>query len=47
MNAMAREVDFGKLEPHALETMGPRGDHKSPFVFEPMRRKMHLPESEQ
>ncbi len=46
MNVMAREVDFGRLEPHGIPQMGPRGGHKTSFVFEPMRRKMHIPGSE-
>ena len=49
LNAMAREVDFEKLKAEAveLEPKGPRGGHKTPFVFEPMRRKMHVPGSDQ
>lgn len=47
MNAMAREVDFGKIEPYAPKSNGPRGGHQTPFVFEPMRRKLHLQGSEQ
>ncbi|KAK3671719.1 hypothetical protein LTR78_008452 [Recurvomyces mirabilis] len=49
LNAMAREVDFEKLRSEAVapEAKGPRGGHKTPFVFEPMRRKMHVPGSDQ
>ncbi|KAK1051704.1 hypothetical protein LTR33_014537 [Friedmanniomyces endolithicus] len=46
LNAMAREVDFGRLEPHQLPQMGPRGGHKRSFVFDPTRRKMHMPGSQ-
>ncbi|KAK3115079.1 hypothetical protein LTR53_005945 [Teratosphaeriaceae sp. CCFEE 6253] len=47
LNAMARDIDFDNLEPHALPLQGPRGGHETPFVFAPMRRKTHVPESEQ
>ena len=44
---MAREVDFAKFERPAVPAKGPKGGHKTPFVFEPMRRKAHVPGSEQ
>ncbi|KAK5137031.1 hypothetical protein LTR08_001040 [Meristemomyces frigidus] len=47
LNAMAREVDFEKVEAPELKTYGPAGGHKTPFAFEPMRRKMHLRGPEQ
>jgi len=47
LNAMAREVDFGKIEAPVVKQQGPRDGHKTPFVFAPMRRKMHIPGSEQ
>ncbi|KAK5118620.1 hypothetical protein LTR85_008085 [Meristemomyces frigidus] len=47
LNAMAREVDFSKIEPPAPKSKGPHGGHQTPFVFEPMRRKLHLRGSEQ
>ncbi|KAK4889858.1 hypothetical protein LTR27_011371 [Elasticomyces elasticus] len=47
LNAMAREVDLSKIEPHAMPSYGPRGGHKTPFAFEAMRRKMHMQESPQ
>ena len=43
LNAMAREIDFDKIEAPALAATGPQGGHKTPFLFEPMRRKLHLP----
>ena len=44
---MARDVDFDKMEAPELKTYGPAGGHKTPFVFEPMRRKMYLRGPEQ
>jgi hypothetical protein len=43
LNAMARDVDFSKIEPPKAMDVGPHGGHDTPFVFEPMRRKAHLP----
>jgi hypothetical protein len=42
LNAMARDVDFDKLEPAKMPFKGPQGGHKSPFAFDPMRRKAHV-----
>ena len=39
---MARDVDFEKIEAPEMKVYGPAGGHETPFVFEPMRRKMHL-----
>lgn len=47
LNAMAREVDFDKLEPKKMPFKGPQGGHKSPFAFDPMRRKAHVFDSDQ
>ena len=47
LNAMAREVDFDKLEPHKMLAKGPQGGHKTPFTFNPMRRKAHVFGSDQ
>lgn len=41
---MAKDVDFDEIEPQGLAFQGPRGGHQTPFVFEPTRRKMHVPE---
>ena len=47
LNAMAKDVDFSKIEAPKPKVIEPRGAHQSPFVFEPMRRKLHLPGSDQ
>jgi hypothetical protein len=47
LNAMAKEVDFDKIEPPKMPTKGPQGGHKSPFLFDPMRRKAHVDGSDQ
>ena len=39
---MAKEVDFDKIEPPKMPFKGPQGGHKSPFLFDPMRRKAHV-----
>lgn len=44
---MAREVDFEKLEPPAMPEKGPMGGHKTPFAFDPMRRRAHVEGSDQ
>lgn len=46
LNAM-REIDFSKTEKPMVGEKGPHGGHQTPFVFSPMRRKLHLPSSEQ
>lgn len=46
LNAMAREVDFDKLEPPEMPFKGPQGGHQSPFAFDPMRRKAHVFDSD-
>lgn len=47
LNAMARNVDFDKFEPPVMPSKGPQGGHKSPFAFDPMRRKAHVEGSDQ
>ncbi|KAM0713922.1 hypothetical protein Q7P37_010884 [Cladosporium fusiforme] len=47
LNAMAREVDFDKLERPEMPKAGPIGGHKTPFAFDPMRRKAHVEGSDQ
>ena len=47
LNAMAKEVDFDRLEPPKMPFKGPQGGHKSPFAFDPMRRKAHVFDSDQ
>jgi len=47
LNTMAREVDFEKLGPQSEVYHGPRGGHRTPMVFESMRRRMHIPGREQ
>jgi hypothetical protein len=47
LNAMAREVDFDKFERPTMPFKGPQGGHKSPFAFDPMRRKAHVFDSDQ
>ena len=47
LNAMAKEVDLDKIEAPKMPEKGPEGGHKTPMIFEPMRRKMHIPGSEQ
>jgi hypothetical protein len=47
LNAMARDIDFSEIEPPKAMDVGPHGGHETPFVFEPMRRKAHLPGSAQ
>ena len=42
LNAMAKDVDFEKTESLSPAYKGPVGGHETPFVFEPMRRKLHL-----
>jgi uncharacterized protein len=45
---MARNVDFEKMQHPNLNTPhGPHGGHKTPFLFEPMRRRAHVAGSEQ
>ena len=44
---MARDVDFDKLEPYKMQAKGPQGGHKTPFTFNPMRRKAHVFGSDQ
>lgn len=47
LNAMARDVDCSKIKAPKAPDVGPHGGHETPFVFEPMRRKLHLPGSDQ
>lgn len=47
LNAMARDVDFDKIEPPKMPGKGPVGGHKTPFAFDPMRRKAHVAGSDQ
>ncbi|KAK5109235.1 hypothetical protein LTR62_007217 [Meristemomyces frigidus] len=47
LNAMARDIDHENLQPAALPAHGPRGGHKTPLEFEPMRRKAYVPSSSQ
>jgi hypothetical protein len=47
LNAMAKEVDFDKIESPKMPSKGPQGGHKSPFAFDPMRRKAHIVGSDQ
>ncbi|GAB7327072.1 hypothetical protein MBLNU13_g10999t1 [Cladosporium sp. NU13] len=47
LNAMAREVDFDKLELPKMPFKGPHGGHQSPFAFDPMRRKAYVFDSDQ
>ena len=42
---MAKDIDFDKTELPKETESGKPGGHKSPFVFEPMRRKLKLHES--
>ena len=44
---MAKNVDFDEIEAPEQKVFGPHGGHDSPFVFEAMRRKLHLPGSDQ
>lgn len=46
LNAMARDVDLSKIEAPEIGKKGPHGGHETPFVFEPVRRKLHIPGSE-
>ncbi|KAK3696310.1 hypothetical protein LTR37_018046 [Vermiconidia calcicola] len=47
LNAMAKDVAFEKIEmPEVVDAEG-KAVHKTPFVFEPMRRKLHIPGNEQ
>ena len=40
---MAKDIDFSKTEaPKSFGEKGPHGGHETPFVFSPMRRKLHL-----
>ena len=47
LNAMARDVDFANIKPPEEQKQGPHGGHDTSFVFEPMRRKLHVVGSEQ
>jgi hypothetical protein len=47
LNAIARDVDFSKIKAPKPMNVGPHGGHETPFVFEPMRRKAHMPGSDQ
>lgn len=47
LNVMARDVDCSKIKAPKGSDVGPHGGHETPFVFEPMRRKLHLPGSDQ
>jgi len=42
LNEMARNIDFDKIKVPASPGKGPRGGHETPFVFDPMRRKLHI-----
>ncbi|KAH9837514.1 alpha/beta hydrolase fold [Teratosphaeria destructans] len=42
LNAMAREVDFEKMEHPEPQVHGPKGGHQTPFAFGPMRRRAHV-----
>lgn len=44
---MARDVDFDKMGKPEMPAKGPAGGHKSPFAFDPMRRKAHVADSDQ
>lgn len=39
---MAKDIDFSKTEAPKFGDKGPHGGHETPFVFAPMRRKLHL-----
>ena len=48
LNAMAKDVDFEKIEmPEVVDATEGKAVHKTPFVFEPMRRKLHIPGNDQ
>lgn len=47
LNAMARDVDFSKIDAPAVTSSKAHGGLPSPFTFEPMRRKEYLASSEQ
>lgn len=46
LNAM-RDIDFSKVQAPDFGMQGPDGAHKTPFSFDPMRRKCHMPGSNQ
>lgn len=39
---MAKDIDFSKTEGPDMGSKSRHGGHETPFVFEPMRRKLHL-----
>ncbi|KXL42713.1 hypothetical protein M433DRAFT_1112 [Acidomyces richmondensis BFW] len=47
LNAMAQEIEFSKLEHPQPPRQGPHGGHKTPFMYDPMRRKAHRPDDPQ
>jgi predicted alpha/beta-fold hydrolase len=47
LNAMARDVDFSKIDAPKMVQKGPHGGHETPFVYGPMRRRAYVPSREQ
>ena len=47
LKQMQADVDFSKIDRKVgIAAKGPQGGHQTPFAFDPMRRKAHVPGSE-